>query len=74
MGSPMRALEIALVLKLADQLRDETPVNDLEVCGAVQRTANLTSKEVIDVPISTYAGSVSLRFVFERGRYKLRGY
>lgn len=73
-AEPMRAIDVAIGARLISALRVEAAIHSDEACRSARDIKNLSSVEFPEVTLQGSAKSIKLRFVFERGRYKLRDF
>src|SRR5262249_49921968 len=73
-AEPLHAIDLALGRRLVHALRVEASIHGDEACRSAREANHLTSERYPVVPIRGSEGEVKLRFVFERGRYKLRDF
>ncbi len=71
---PIHALDVALGNRLVHALRVEASIHGDEACRNARAATNLVATRYPEVTLHGTERAIELRFVFERGRYKLRDF
>jgi serine protease Do len=71
---PIHAIHLAIGARLVSALRIDAAIHPTEACRGARDLKNLSRTDSAEVTLQGRAKSIKLRFVFERGRYKLRAF